>query len=260
MWDLCLRFWEALCHPEGSHYSSLCQGGLSGFLKPSLGLGKQLICHIILQQIDLDPGAIQCLGSGPNSWVGSALGDCMGASCLAHLVVVGAPMCMLRCRNCRLKLPDIILSPPGQVYKLNWRYPQVQQGVCTGWSWWNVKLWGQGPHLWYILKAQQYQVVLSSSTMPSDVLKVTEKFRFLSRRKKNWPWRASANIYQCGAGGMETCHTMTSMKHYHPGSHLYQYQKEGGLLIEKMHAWEFMGSAMDGDMDQKAQDVTMREF
>lgn len=59
---------------------------------------------------------------------------------------------------------------------------------------------------------------------------------------------------------METCHTMTSMKHYHPGSHLYQYQKEGGLLIEKMHAWEFMGSAMDGDMDQKAQDVTMREF
>lgn len=53
---------------------------------------------------------------------------------------------------------------------------------------------------------------------------------------------------------------MTSMKHYHPGSHLYQYQKEGGLLIEKMHAWEFMGSAMDGDMDQKAQDVTMREF
>lgn len=39
------------------------------------------------------------------------------------------------------------------------------------------------------------------------------------------------------------------MKLCHPGRNLYQYPKEVGLLTEKMHGWEFIVSAMDGDRD-----------
>lgn len=45
----------------------------------------------------------------------------MGASCLAYLV---------RGYQYMLITPNIIMSTPGQVDKLNWRCPQIHQSVC----------------------------------------------------------------------------------------------------------------------------------
>lgn len=209
-------------------------------LKPSLGLGKQLHLPFILQQIELDLRAVPCLSSGTHSWVDST-------DVKYDYNTRGLHGCLLSCElgggyQYMLITLNIIMSTPGQVYKLSWRYPQIHQGVCTGWSWLIVKLYGQG-HIYDIFQKLSSIVIVvgyNAFWRPQGPWEVQ-----ILVKKEELTLEGICNIHQCGGRG--ACHTMAFMKHYHPGSNLYQYPTEVGLLTEKMRGWEFIVSAMDGD-------------
>lgn len=108
------------------------------------------------------------------------LGDCMGASCLAYWVggtntclspPISSWVLLARCTSLAGDTPKYI-----KVFVLDGADEMLSYAV-------------KDTSMIYS-KSSVVSLLLSATTL-SDVLKVPEKFGFLSRRK-NWPWRVSA--------------------------------------------------------------------
>ncbi|XP_055100435.2 eukaryotic initiation factor 4A-I-like [Symphalangus syndactylus] len=197
-----------------------------------------------------------------------ALGDYMGASC--HTCIGGTNV-RDEVQKLQMEAPHIIVGTPGRVFDmLNRRYlspKYIKMFVLDKAD--KMLSHGFKDQIYDIFQKlnSNSQVVLPSATVPSDVLEVTKKFMrdstwilvkkeeltlegicqfYINTEREEWKLDTLRDLYE----------TLTIIQ----AVILLNTRRKVDWLTEKMHAQDSTVSAMHGDMDQKEQDVIMREF